>query len=274
MVSRVVRLNGVRIAYDDVGDGPAILFIHGFMFDRTMWHDLVASLDGWRRIAPDLRGMGASEACDGRYDMGTYADDLAALLDVRGIERAALCGLSMGGYIAFEFLRRYRERATALVVMSARAEADTLERKANRDDMIAQVRRRGVRTLARELAPKFLAKSAIPGTGARLQEMMERASVGGTIGALEAMRDRRDSTPMLSSLGDLPTLLIIGERDTRTPRASMHAIADRLPGARLEVIPLAGHVPPLENGVETTAQLRRFFSLNCAKENNDGCISV
>jgi 3-oxoadipate enol-lactonase len=182
--------NGVRIAYDDVGDGPAILFIHGFMFDRTMWHDVVAALDGWRRIAPDLRGMGESEASDGRYDMVAYANDLAALLDVLGIERAALCGLSLGGYVCCEFLRRYRERVAALIVMSARAEADTPERRTSRDDMIARVRRRGVRALAQELAPKFLAETSTPDTKQRLKEMMERTSVVGTLGALEAMRDR------------------------------------------------------------------------------------
>jgi 3-oxoadipate enol-lactonase len=255
--------SGVRIAYDDVGDGPAILFIHGFMFDRTMWHEQVAALDGWRRIAPDLRGMGESEAPDGGYDMAAYADDLAALLDVLGIEQAALCGLSLGGYIAFEFLRRYRERVTALIVMSARAEADTPERKASRDDMIARVRRYGVRTLAEELAPRFLEKTAAPDTKERLQEMMERTSVAGAVGALEAMRDRPDSTPLLSSLGGLPTLFVIGERDVRTPRATMQPMADRLPRARFEVIPDAGHVAPLESPAEITAQLRSFLNELC-----------
>jgi 3-oxoadipate enol-lactonase len=161
---------------------------------------VVAALEGWRRIAPDLRGMGKSEASDGGYEMAAYADDLARLLDVLGIERAALCGLSLGGYIAFEFLRRYPERATALIVMSARAEADTPERKASRDEMIARVRRRGTGTLAGELAPKFLAKAATPATKVRAQKVMERTSVAGTVGALEAMRDRPDSTPLLSSL--------------------------------------------------------------------------
>jgi 3-oxoadipate enol-lactonase len=195
--------------------------------------------------------------------MGAYANDLAALLDVLGIEQAALCGLSMGGYVAFEFLRRYRERVTALVVMSARAEADTPERKASRDDMIARVRRYGVRTLAEELAPRFLEKTAAPDTKERLQEMMERTSVAGAVGALEAMRDRPDSTPLLSSLGDLPTLFIIGERDTRTPRASMQAMTERLLGATFEVIPDAGHVAPLESPAEITAQLRSFLNELC-----------
>jgi pimeloyl-ACP methyl ester carboxylesterase len=94
---RHVEVNGVSLAYNDVGEGPTILFIHGFMLDRTMWRSQVAALDGWRRIAPNLRGHGLSEAPEGGYRMATYADDLAALLDVLGVRRTVLCGLSMGG---------------------------------------------------------------------------------------------------------------------------------------------------------------------------------
>jgi alpha-beta hydrolase superfamily lysophospholipase len=78
-----VEVNGVRLAYDDFGEGPAILFIHGFMLDRTMWRGQVAALDGWRRIAPDLRGHGLSEAPERDYSMAAYADDLATMLDGR-----------------------------------------------------------------------------------------------------------------------------------------------------------------------------------------------
>ena len=90
--------------------GPAVLFIHGYPFDRTIWRDQIDALEGFRRIAPDLRGMGQSDAPDLGYGMAIYAADLAALLDALGVDDVILCGLSMGGYIAFEFLRHWRSR--------------------------------------------------------------------------------------------------------------------------------------------------------------------
>jgi len=108
--ARRVTVNGVNLAVNLEGEGPTVLFIHGYPLDRTIWDPQLAALDGWRRVAPDLRGMGLSDAPDLGYSMATYAADLAALLDAIGADRAVLCGLSMGGYVAFEFLRRWRER--------------------------------------------------------------------------------------------------------------------------------------------------------------------
>ena len=112
-----VMVNGVNLAVEVRGEGPAILFVHGYPLNRTIWDAQVSDLDGWRRIAPDLRGMGQSDAPDLGYSIGTYAADLAALLDVLGVEDVVLCGLSMGGYIALEFVRRWRRRVRALVLM-------------------------------------------------------------------------------------------------------------------------------------------------------------
>jgi pimeloyl-ACP methyl ester carboxylesterase len=182
-----------------------------------------------------------------------------ALLDAIQVERAVLCGLSLGGYVAFELVRRYRERVAALVVLGARAEADTAERRASRDDMIARVRDRDAGALSEELAPRFLGRSAPADVRSRLKGMMDRTPVAGIVGALEAMRDRPDSGPLLRSVGDLPTLVLIGEHDRRTPHGSMRAIADRMSNATFETVPGAGHVPPLESPEETTATLRRFL---------------
>ncbi|MFD2795917.1 alpha/beta fold hydrolase [Promicromonospora vindobonensis] len=255
---RHIVVNGVRLAYDDLGDGPAILFVHGFLLDRTMWRHQVRTLDGLRRIAPDLRGMGRSEAPEQPYDVSVYADDLAGLLDALGVERTVVCGLSLGGYVAFELLRRHRERVAALVVLDARAEADTAERRARRTEMIARVRHGDVGGLLDELAPTFLAHDAPADVRRQLRAMMRCPAPAGIVGALEAMRDRPDALPVLRSSAP-PTLLLIGEHDARTPRASMQEIADQVPGSTVDSVPGSGHLPPLENPAATTDRISAFL---------------
>ncbi|MBA3497230.1 MAG: alpha/beta fold hydrolase, partial [Gemmatimonadales bacterium] len=128
-----LTVNGVSLAVETHGEGPAVLFVHGYPLDRTIWRDQIAGLDGYRRIAPDLRGMGQSDAPDLGYGMGIYADDLAALLDTLGVDDVVLCGLSMGGYVVFEFLRRWRHRVRAVILVDTRAEADGAEARRARD---------------------------------------------------------------------------------------------------------------------------------------------
>ena len=118
-----LTVNGVSLAVEVRGEGPAVLFVHGYPLNRTLWQHQVGALTGFRRIAPDLRGLGLSDAPDLGYSMATYADDLAALLDALHADQVVICGLSMGGYVALEFARRYRSRLRGLVLMSTRAEA-------------------------------------------------------------------------------------------------------------------------------------------------------
>jgi YbgC/YbaW family acyl-CoA thioester hydrolase len=133
-----LTVNGVSLAVEVRGEGPAVLFVHGYPFDHTIWRDQIDALDGYRRIALDLRGMGRSDAPDLGYSMGIYAADIAALLDVLGIEDVVLCGLSMGGYVIFEFLRGWRHRVRGVVLMDTRAEADGAEARRARDAAAAQ----------------------------------------------------------------------------------------------------------------------------------------
>ena len=115
--------DGLEVAYDDVGRGTALLFIHGWPHNRTLWAGQVSGLSTLARcIAPDLRGFGGTTV-RGPYSIDQYADDLAALLDARAVDRAVVCGLSMGGYVALAMLRRHRVRVRALILTSTRATA-------------------------------------------------------------------------------------------------------------------------------------------------------
>ena len=257
-----LTVNGVSLAVEVRGEGPAVLFVHGYPLNRTLWQHQVGALTGFRRIAPDLRGLGLSDAPDLGYSMATYADDLAALLDALHADQVVICGLSMGGYVALEFARRYRSRLRGLVLMSTRAEADSPEARKAREAAMQVARERGADAIAAQMITKLFAPGAagaMPQVVDRIREMMEASPVKGIVGALSAMRDRPDSTGTLSELEGLPTLVVIGDQDQVIPPAVGRAIAAAIPNAVLNVIPGAGHLPPVEQPIATTRVLAEFL---------------
>jgi pimeloyl-ACP methyl ester carboxylesterase len=195
--------------------------------------------------------------------MTTHADDLAALLDTLGVDDVVLCGHSMGGYVAFEFLRRWRERVRGLVLVATRAEADSSEGRKARDAAAAAARDRGIAAVAEAMMPRLFADDSAEAVGPAWQqvETIVRATpVPGAVGALTAMRDRPDSTPLLPLLGGLPTLVVAGEEDRLIPAAAARTMAEMIPGSRLVVLPGVGHLPPLEAPAEFTRLLEEFVT--------------
>jgi len=260
---RRIAVNGVNLAVDVRGQGPAILFIHGYPLDHTIWEHQLAHLDGWMRIAPDLRGMGQSDAPDLGYSMATYADDLLALLNSLGVDQVVLCGLSMGGYVAFEILRRARGRVQGLILMDTRAEADSAETRKARDVSSAQAREGGSAAIAAAMLPRMLASGATtenPALVERVSRMMENTPVAGILGAISTLRDRPDSTSLLPGLSGLPSLIVVGAEDQLTPPALSQAMADSIPGSRILVVPGAGHLTPMERPETATAAVAEFLA--------------
>jgi 3-oxoadipate enol-lactonase len=259
-----LTVNGVSLAVEIRGEGPAVLFVHGYPLDRTIWRAQMDGLDGYRRIAPDLRGMGESDAPDLGYSMAIYAQDLAALLDALGVDAVVLCGHSMGGYVLFEFVRRWRSRVRALILVDTRAEADGAEARRARDAAAAAAREGGAAAIADAMLPRMLAPQTAeraPEIADRIRRLMAATPVAGIIGALAAMRDRHDSTGLLPTLGDLPTLVLVGEEDLLSPPEGARRMAAAIPGARLVAIPGAGHLPQVERPSETTAAIVDFLRI-------------
>lgn len=236
------------LAYDECGTGLPVVLLHSFPHDRTLWApQLGAFVDVCRFIAPDLRGFG--ESCvEPPYTMDRYADDVVALLDKLGVERAVVGGLSMGGYVAFAIWRRHRARVSALVFADTRAGADADEAKVARRAQIDLVRSRGAAVLAAQLVTKQLGsrtRERHPDVVEIVRDMIARAPVEGIAGALEAMMARPDSTPTLATI-DVPALVLVGEEDTLTPLAEARKIHEGIAGSRLEVVAGAGHLSSIE----------------------------
>ncbi len=257
---RRVPVHGVELALEDRGSGPALLFVHGYPLDGTLWRHQAGAFPGWRTLVLDLRGMGRSDAPDVGYSMATYADDLAALLDAVGVDDVVLVGLSMGGYITFEFLRRHRPRVRALVLSDTRAQADGAEARRAREAAMVEAREGGAPLIAEKMLPRLLTAGAPEALREDVRAMMAAAPVSGIIGALAAMRDRPDSTDILPGLTGLPTLIVVGAEDVITPPGDSEAMAKAIPGARLAVVPGAGHLAPLEQPEEFNRQVATFLS--------------
>ena len=253
-----------ELAVEVRGEGTPVLFVHGFPFDRTMWRHQLAALSRWKRVALDLRGAGEStgpKSPEG-YSMARYADDLVAALDALGIRQTVVCGLSMGGYVLFDLLRRHRDRVKAIVLACTKPDADSAEARRNRDALAALAEREGQDAVVERLLPRLLAPvtpSAQPEVVGQVREMARRWSIPGIVGAVRAMRDRSDSTETLRQLR-LPTLVLAGSEDQIAPPEVARAMAALVPGAQLYVVPAAGHLAPLEQPLATTRRLVDFLN--------------
>ena len=239
---------GLELAYDDAGSGIPLLFIHGWPYDRTLWAAQLSGLPTRARcLAPDLRGFGDSSVVS-PYSIDQYADDLAALLGMLGIERAVVCGLSMGGYVALAMLRRHRALLRGLILTSTRATADTDEVRDGRARLIGLIETQGIEALAGRQVRAMVAETTFatrPDVVEALRQLMAGAPSEGVIGGLRAMAERPDSSPLLAGI-DFPTLVVSGAEDAITPPEELRTLARAIPGSRLEVIESGGHVCPYE----------------------------
>ncbi|HUF28496.1 MAG TPA: alpha/beta fold hydrolase [Gemmatimonadaceae bacterium] len=257
----IVPGNGIQIAYDDVGTGMPVLFLHPFPLDRSYWAPQLAALvTRCRCIAPDSRGFGDTAATP-PYSMDRYAADAVALLDRLEIDRAVVAGLSIGGYVAFALWRNHPERIRALVLADTRAGADGDEAREKRRALIALARDRGTAAVADAQLPGLVGKRTRekqPDVIEALRHSIERASVAGITGALEAMMARPDSTPTLATI-TVPTLIVVGEDDALTPPKEARAMHESIPRSRLEILAGAGHASSFERAAAFNHVLGEFL---------------
>jgi 3-oxoadipate enol-lactonase len=239
---------------------PAALFFHPFPLHADAWEEMLAACAGAGICAAalDAPGFGGTPPLVRPLTMEYLAQLGAAALDALGAKRAALVGCSMGGYATMAFARRFPDRMTKAVLIATKASPDTEEARKNRERQAALALDKGAQAVIAEFAPKLLAPNSPPGVRRRLDELASRATAQGIADALRGMAQRPDSTPDLPHWS-APTLVIAGERDQLMPRAEMETIAASVPGARLELIPGAGHLPFLEESRMVSQLLTRHL---------------
>lgn len=243
--------------------GPAVVLLHGFPVDRTMWAHQAAALAeaGYRVVTPDLRGLGKSPVGDGPATMALMAKDVSRLLVGLGIARFVLVGFSMGGYVAFELVREMRESVVALGLVDTRAEADDPEAAKKRVESAGSVRRRGTDQVAEQMVLKFLTEETRddhPELVKVITDLMVAQAKPGAANALLGMAERVDMTDQLASI-KVPTLVVVGDKDELTPVASAKAMAERIEDAQLVVIPNAAHLTPMERPEDVTKALLEWL---------------
>ena len=257
-----VNVRGIELAYDEAGKGSAVVLLHGFPFNRSMWRAQVETLaPHFRVIAPDLRGHGETSVITGPATMETIAQDVIALMDALEISEAAVCGLSMGGYVALALYRLFPSRVSALVLADTRAVADTEEGKQIREQQAQKALQEGMAPIADAMLPKLLAPVTVgnhPAVVARVREMILKTDPAGAAAAQRGMAQRADHTDFLPHI-TVPTLIIVGENDQLTPVAEGEKMHRLITGSQLEIIEGVGHVSNLERPRQFNLALSRFL---------------
>jgi pimeloyl-ACP methyl ester carboxylesterase len=228
----------------EAADG--VLMIHAFPLDARMWQEQVQTLraDGWRVCAPSLPGFGDTPSAGPVMSMGAAADRCLQALEATGIERAVVCGCSMGGYVAFELWRVARQRVAGMVLANTRSGADTEPAADGRRKLAARLRAEGNGFFVAE-PPPLLAARPSEGRWAFVREIIADQPAEAIAAAAEGMAERPDSTPDLGTI-DVPVLVLTSEDDALIPPAESLAMAEHVPGAETATLAGAGHLSNLE----------------------------
>ncbi len=259
----IAHVNGTSLHYRDAGISrstrDAVVFLHAFPLHSGMWTRQIAALEGSHRvIAPDFRGMGRSSVPPEALTMDVVAEDVRALLAHLRVERAAVVGLSMGGYVAFELYRRAAGLFRGLVLCDTKAAPDSAEAAGGREKFARAAIEKGLGWVADEMIPKLLKPSPEPAVVKEVRHLVGGATPAGVAACQRGMARRPDSTPTLAKL-TCPVLFVVGEHDASTPPEEAEKMSSAVKGSRVVRIPAAGHLSNLEAPAAFDAALAAFL---------------
>jgi len=258
------RTSGGRIAYGERGEGKGdpVVLLPAFPLNSRMWTPQVEALTRARRvITPDYPGFGKSPRPPAQPDVRYYAEQVRDLLDQLRLDRVVLGGLSMGGYVAFAFLRLFPERVSALLLANTRPDPDPEETKETRREMARRVAEEGVEILPELQMKRLLSHNTMDNKEEVVEfvrGMILASSPDGAVAALGAMRERPDSTELLGKI-KVPTLVLGGAEDAISTPEVMGDMAEKIPASRHLTFSGAGHLSNLETPEEFNGALSEFL---------------
>jgi pimeloyl-ACP methyl ester carboxylesterase len=257
-----VKSGDAEIAYRVLGEGPPVVLLHPFPANHEFWLPVAQALGTrYRLVLPDLRGHGDSGVGAGPATMEKHAGDLARLMDDAEIGRAPLVGVSIGGYVLFEFWRRHRGRVAALGLFNTKAPADSAEARAGRLQAANDVVERGTEPFFESMIPRLLGQTTRetrPDLVEGALRMMRKMAPEDVAQVQRGMAERADSVETLKTIS-VPTLLVTGDEDILTGLNEAELMRQHISGGRLRVIPKAGHYSPWEQQEEAGKLLRQFL---------------
>jgi len=256
------------IFYEVLGSGPPVVLLHPFPANHNLWKPAAQALTTrYRVILPDLRGHGESGIGDGPATMEKHAADIARLLDHEEVRRAAFVGVSIGGYALFEFWRKYRARANAIILCNTKAQADTPEARAVRLQAATFVLDRGTELFFGSMIPKLMGKTTRdtrPDLVEGALRMMRTMSPEDVAMVQRGMAERQDSVETLKTI-NVPSMLVTGDEDILTGVGEAELMRQNISGSEIKLIAKAGHYSPWEQPEEVGKLLRQFLDgLNAA----------
>lgn len=257
-----VTSDDAKLFFETVGEGPPVVLLHPFPANHEVWMPVAERLSTkYRCVLPDLRAHGDSEAGQGPALISRHAQDLNRVCEQAAVGKAVFAGVSIGGYILFEFWRQFAVRVHALAFCDTRASADTDEARAARLKSAQEVLQTGPEPFIEQLLPKLLGESTRrdrPDLVEQARKMAAKMLTERIAAVQQGMAARPDSIPTLATI-TVPTLVLVGEEDTLTPRADAEVIIRGIPGSHLKLIPQAGHFAPFEQPEATAAALLAFL---------------
>lgn len=265
MIQQISPKVQISLEVSGTKNSPALVLLHAFPLSSAMWQEQLQHFSPrYQVIAPDVRGIGDSTPFSDQPSIEQMARDLVALLDSLSIDTAIVGGCSMGGYVALEFARQFPERLSGLILCDTRPDADSEDAKKARDEMKAFVLAHNGSAVADKMLPKLLCDETRENSPAIVQKVKALAvPISGQVAAqlVQALRDRRDSTPVLNSI-KVPTLVIGGGHDVPSPVEIMAQMASHIPGAKHAVIERAAHLSSLEQSETWNREVEFWLDAN------------